>query len=103
MKGWQTLDSSNNKFLSFIGMYFGDELQKEKDVSVGLISAAVGGTRIERWSEDLTGDLYNNHIYPFRNYKLNGILWYQGCSDADTSDILRMPFVMPVGYLSLSG
>jgi sialate O-acetylesterase len=30
--------------------------------------------------------MYNNHIYPFENYAIAGIVWYQGESDASISE-----------------
>ena len=57
---------------------------KNKDVRIGLIPCAVGGTHINRWVEG--GDLWSNAVVRTRialkNGKLKGILWHQGESDA---------------------
>ena len=57
---------------------------KNKDVKIGLIPCAVGGTRIDRWVE--VGDLWSNAVkrakMALKNGKLKGILWHQGESDA---------------------
>ena len=91
MKGWQPLNDSNKNTLSFIAMFFADKMQKAENVPIGLISTPWGGTRIDRWSAtgyQNSNNIYNNHVYPFINYKINGILWYQGCSDADNDNWL---------------
>ncbi len=57
---------------------------KNKDVKIGLIPCAVGGTRIDRWVEG--GDLWSNAVkrakIALKSGKLKGILWHQGESDA---------------------
>ncbi|MBR5536187.1 MAG: discoidin domain-containing protein, partial [Clostridia bacterium] len=92
--GWQPLNSSTNKRLSHIGMFFAqDRLEDEPDVPIGLLNVAWGGTRIDAWirksddnkTENYTpsnGKIYNNHIAPFTNYPVSAILWYQGESDS---------------------
>lgn len=91
---WKNLTSDNNKELSLIGMFFAAErLKTEPYVPVGLISAAWGGTAINRWirnSDDnktpnytpTDGTIFNNHVYPFLNYPVRAVLWYQGETDA---------------------
>lgn len=91
MTGWEPLDDSNKDTMSLIAMFFADKMQKKENVPIGIISAAWGGTRIDRWSRSgyqNSDNIYNNHVYPFINYKINGILWYQGCSDADNDNWL---------------
>lgn len=57
---------------------------KNKDVKIGLIPCAVGGTRIDRWVEG--GDLWLNAVkrakIALKSGKLKGVLWHQGESDA---------------------
>jgi len=90
---WKPLNESNNKELSYIGQYFADEISKlNPDVPIGIMSVACGGTQIDSWmrksDENKTlnytpssGNIYNNHIAPLINYKIAGILWYQGEND----------------------
>lgn len=92
--GWQPLNDSSKKTLSYIGMFFAEErLKEEPDVPIGLMSVAWRGTTINRWmrkSDDnktvnytpTNGDIYNNHIAPLVGYPLCAVLWYQGESDA---------------------
>ncbi len=92
--GWQSLNESTKKKLSYIGMYFAAErLKDEPDVPIGLMSTAWRGTTINRWmrnSDDnktpnytpSNGDIYNNHIAPLVQYPISAVLWYQGESDS---------------------
>lgn len=58
---------------------------KDKNVKIGLIPCAVGGTGIDRWVEG--GDLWSNSVARTRKAlksgKLKGILWHQGEGDAN--------------------
>ena len=53
---------------------------------VGLIPTAVGGSPISRWDPGQTGDLYRNMILRLCSCgkKAAGVLWYQGCTDAES-------------------
>ena len=57
---------------------------RDKDVTIGLIPCAVGGTRIDRWVE--SGDLWSNAVkrtrIALKSGTLKGILWHQGEGDA---------------------
>ena len=59
----------------------------DKNVKIGLIPCAVGGTRIDRWVEG--GDLWSNAVartrIALKSGTLKGILWHQGEGDADPS------------------
>lgn len=82
--------------------FFGEQLQKQLQVPVGLIVSAWGGSAIEPWiSEEALDDrmiqlsdypektsknrtntlLYNAMINPIVNYTIKGVLWYQGESN----------------------
>lgn len=92
--GWQPLNDSTKKALSYIGMFFAEHrLSEEPDVPVGLMSTAWRGTTINRWmrnsEENKTmnytpsnGDIFNNHIAPIVGYPISAVLWYQGESDS---------------------
>jgi sialate O-acetylesterase len=94
-----------NKF-SAIGYIFGLSLFEKLNVPIGIIETSWGGTRIEFWLpkaylekyEDVKNTnklpiiqnkqnkpkssfLYNAMIYPFQDFKIKGILWYQGESN----------------------
>jgi hypothetical protein len=64
---------------------------RNKDVKIGLIPCAVGGTRIDRWVEG--GDLWSNAVkrtkIALKSGKLKGILWHQGESEATSKLALK--------------
>jgi sialate O-acetylesterase len=86
-----------------LGSYFAKHAVEDQDVPVGLILAASGGTAIEPWvSHDIANTFtnkpvisdqenlkrlttpahfYNQMIYPLKNFKFKGVLWYQGESN----------------------
>lgn len=64
--------------------YFARRLQSDILVPVGVINAAVGGSRIETWLNQKpfeTGPNYVKHIEPLVGYGLRGVIWYQGESN----------------------
>lgn len=64
---------------------FGKGLHNISHYPVGLISTALGGSPISRWDISQNGDLFLNMITKIKDCgnKAAGILWYQGCSDAN--------------------
>jgi sialate O-acetylesterase len=94
---------------SAVAYHFGQKLQKELGVPVGLIHTSWGGTPCEAWTslEALDAEpslihyvnsaraaanqanpgpgtpsvLYNAMIYPLLNFKVKGAIWYQGESN----------------------
>lgn len=90
---WQESNPKTNPGFSAILFAFGQQLQKDLDVPVGLILGAVGGTPSGRWLTDEMlannkqtkeykaakgGDLYKQHIQPVVPYGIRGVLWDQG-------------------------
>lgn len=74
-------NGGHSPYLSFARL-----LKRELGYPIGLISAAAGGSRLGEWEPDEQGVLYRNLLrivgqleQPFR---IRGVLWYQGCSDA---------------------
>ncbi len=105
---WKASSPDTSGAFSAVAYYFGKELRKKLGVPVGLISAAVGGTRIQEWmSSEIPGmkdiyvkdyvndenkkycrpsTLYNKMIAPLQSYTIKGVIWYQGESNAVRSD-----------------
>ncbi|MFT7643271.1 MAG: sialate O-acetylesterase [Pirellulaceae bacterium] len=90
---WQQSTPDTNRGHSALLFSFGQRLQKELDVPVGLILGAVGGTPSGRWLSDEMlandpntkefkaangGDLYKQHILPIVPFGIRGVLWDQG-------------------------
>ncbi|MFM8596034.1 MAG: sialate O-acetylesterase [Flavobacteriales bacterium] len=96
------LNASSANLLNFIvvGYTYALELQKTLQVPVGIINSSYGGSTIEGWLNAATLEkfsktpidkyipdslsylrqtvFFQNMIRPIRNYKIKGVLWYQG-------------------------
>ena len=105
---WVLCDTNNVKNFSAAGYFFGRELNLKLKVPVGLINANWGGTPAEAWTPEILvnndtalkraasklnpsngwpiipGSAYNAMIYPVTNYKIAGVIWYQGESNVGT-------------------
>ena len=72
------------------GVAFGQEMLKRSDVPQGLLACAHGGTTMCQWDPALKHlggkSLYGATLRRFVKNGSNvaGIIWYQGCSDADS-------------------
>ena len=109
---WLTAGSESIFPFSAVGMCFGQRMQKEAGVPIGLIESAVGGSPIKPWipAESLEAMglsalqappdrglgprrqpsmFYNGMIHPLRHLPLKGVIWYQGESNADKPSCLR--------------
>lgn len=113
---WQIADSTAVDNFSATAYFFGKYLSETLHVPVGLISAAWGGTPAETWipidriksNPDLEGFLkspnkaslwsgypgktYNGMIKPVTNYKIKGVIWYQG--ESNVKDYRLYPLLM---------
>ena len=93
-----------------MGYFFGKRLLQQLNVPIGLINTSWGGTPAEVWTpEDLVvndgvlktaaakltpadwwpnepGRTYNAMIAPLTRFSIAGAIWYQGESNANTSD-----------------
>ncbi|MBD1422776.1 sialate O-acetylesterase [Sphingobacterium chuzhouense] len=75
------------------GLAFAKNMAKyQRNASIGLIPAAVGGTKISYWEPTGERGLYKEALRKARVAKergtLKGLLWQQGESDANTNDAL---------------
>lgn len=79
---WLTADSTNSLHLSYLAQQFAMQLRaKHPNVPIGIIQTAWGGTPIRRHVQG--GDIYAHHIAPLKGFHVAGVLWYQGCDDAN--------------------
>lgn len=92
--GWSIAQDSALRQFSAAGYFFAKKVQSELDVPVGMISAAVSGSRIEPWipqvalqheayfkGQKIEGDpgkFFESMIAPLAPYTIKGFLWYQG-------------------------
>lgn len=101
---WSQAEGEPRALSSAAAYFFGKRLAKELQVPVGIITTAIGGTRIEAWtsrqayldserfSEELAendyridgqaaGVLYKTMVQPLAPMAVRGFLWYQGESN----------------------
>ena len=79
---WLLCEPKNVADYSAVAYLFAAELQKELDVPVAVITAAIGGMPINQFSPSPDPAFwYNGMIAPVIPYAIRGALWYQGESD----------------------
>jgi Domain of unknown function (DUF303). len=68
---------------------FAKHLKKELGYPIGLIQVSRGGSRLCEWNPDEDGILYENMkmIIKKNGNAVKGILWYQGCGDAEVDGL----------------
>jgi len=93
---WMNTDSLSLPVLSAVAYYFGQTLQEQHGIPIGIVVAADGGTIVSAWTpaeevaqmptvyQDSTKPMftpsvyYNAMIHPLKKVKFKGVLWYQG-------------------------
>ena len=102
---WTTCTPETMKNFSALAYFYAQKLQKELNVPVGIVLSSWGGIPAEpfvpkeaieinpitnmeakrlnpsQWWPIESGSAYNAMIYPFLNFKIAGVLWYQGESN----------------------
>jgi len=85
---WQSCRPEVAGDFSAVAYYFGNKLQQELTIPIGLIVSSQGGTRIEKWATSLLPSkscfFYNARIHPYTRMPIKGVIWYQG--DANITD-----------------
>ena len=99
-RGWVQATPESVANFSAVAYFFGQQLQEILNVPVGLIHTSWGGSSVQAWmsneslSQFETVDLekvdisnkpnviptvlFNAMIYPLMNFKIKGVIWYQG-------------------------
>ncbi|AOW10900.1 sialate O-acetylesterase [Flavobacterium gilvum] len=113
--GWDAAIGKPLVDFSVVGYYFAKDLYAKLNVPIGMISAAVPGSRIEPWiqaskleiepklkngkildklkqDDGDTGKFYNTMIQPLIPYTLKGMLWYQGESNCFLTENIRYAY-----------
>lgn len=102
---WQICGPVALANFSSIGYFAGKKLHEELNVPIGIINASWGGTSAEMWLPDSLvrndlllksfaepipyseyhpnqiGSCWNSMIYPLTQFRIAGVLWYQGESN----------------------
>lgn len=113
--GWEVAEDSALRSFSAAGYFFAKKMYEELRVPIGVISAAIPGSRIEPWmpAEAMTalpffkdqsdsthkidgepGKFYNTMIEPLAPFALKGFLWYQGESNCFLGERLQYAYKM---------
>lgn len=113
--GWEAAMGKPLVDFSAVGYYFAKDLYAKLHVPIGMISAAVPGSRIEPWIqaskmeispkmkngktlEKLSNDggdpgkFYDTMIQPLVPFALKGFLWYQGESNCFLTENIRYAY-----------
>ena len=107
---WLVCATDTGNLFTAVGLCFGRKVVQETGIPIGLIKAAVGGTKIEPWispdgprmvpelpavgklpaKPEYRGGfpatwhcLYNGMIHPLTRFAIKGTLWYQGESNGN--------------------
>ncbi len=106
---WKVADSLSLINTSAAGYFFGKAIQEKLNVPVGIITSAIGGTRIEGWTSKaayatspdfaqqytsangkidgyVPANWHRYMIAPLAPFALKGFLWYQGESNCGITD-----------------
>ncbi|MEM7393817.1 MAG: sialate O-acetylesterase [Verrucomicrobiota bacterium] len=81
---WVVCTPETAVYVKKVCFFFARRLQRDALVPVGVINAAVGGSKIERWLNQEPferGQHYDKMIAPLEGFGLRGVLWYQGESN----------------------
>ncbi|MCF7816892.1 MAG: hypothetical protein K9M54_03320, partial [Kiritimatiellales bacterium] len=109
--GWQLCSSATVPDFSASAYFFARTLHLKTGVPVGILSAAWGGQKIDRFLSpegvaavpELSGmrlyqeqggivnfyDIYNAMIAPLIPYGMRGVIWYQGESNSSEADLYQ--------------
>jgi len=113
--GWDSAIGRPLVDFSAVGYYFAKDLYNKLHVPIGMISAAVPGSRIEPWIQASKmeiapklkngkaldklnadggepGKFYDTMIQPLIPFTLKGILWYQGESNCFLNENIRYAY-----------
>ncbi len=108
---WKQASLASVEDFSAIAFFYGRQLYRKLKVPIGLINSSWGGTRAEAWTnpdliatnsdlgfyrfdstrqyrpQDIPGSLFNGMINPLLNYRIKGVIWYQG--EGNRNDALQ--------------
>lgn len=84
---WRACTPDNVATFSAALYFFGQRLQQELQVPIGLINASWGGSPIEQWTpkKEKNGQMYNGMVAPLVPFAIRGVTWYQGEANVRTN------------------
>lgn len=119
---WQSCTPETIPTFSSTAYFFARKLHKELGVPVGIIDSSWGGTSAEVWTpaaglkalgyhdelqqatdspqkagKKIPTRLYNGMIHPLRNFRIKGVIWYQGEGNSWRANKYRELFSTMIG------
>jgi len=86
---WETCVPETMRYFSASGYFFARELQAEMDIPIGIIdNLNKQTTKIMEniWAPVQPSILYNGMINPIKDFRIAGVLWYQGESNVANTE-----------------
>ncbi len=81
--GWQDITPENCAEVSGICYFMARELQELKNVPIGIINSAVGGTKVESWMPKETLQTFPEYKDEFKKLKYNQVNWPDSVNRAE--------------------
>ena len=80
-------ENCENGNITSPALSFARMIKEKINLPVGLIAASLGGSPLTKWEPEGEASLYRGMMRRIPEIgKIKGILWYQGCSDANEND-----------------
>jgi sialate O-acetylesterase len=120
---WRESDPENTLDFSAVAYVFAQKLNRVLDIPIGIIHSSWGGTPVEAWTEkeamdkvvtaeekstfrynsvedkreqDAPSQLFNGMIHPLLNFKIKGVIWYQGESNRNHPKVYQKTFPLMI-------
>lgn len=118
---WVAPSADTAPEFSAVAWHFARRLSEVLRVPIGIVSAAYGGAKVESWTpreiletypdvsldpEDMEKTvhywrpmlMYNAMFNPIKHFSVNGIIWYQGCSNTSNYEVYADRLATMVGH-----
>jgi len=120
---WKESSPENTPDFSAVAYVFAQKINRVLDIPVGIIHSSWGGTPVEAWTQkeameravtakekstfrfnsaqnkrdkDAPSQLFNGMIHPLLNYKIKGVIWYQGESNRNNPEVYQKTFPLMI-------
>ncbi len=120
---WKEASPNNTGDFSAVAYVFAQKLNRVLDIPIGIIHSSWGGTPVEAWTQkeaidevvtveekqtfrynsnknkrdqDAPSQLFNGMIHPLLNYKIKGVIWYQGESNRNHPKVYQKTFPLMI-------
>jgi sialate O-acetylesterase len=120
---WKEAAPENTADFSAVAYVFAQKLNRVLDIPIGIIHSSWGGTPVEAWTQkeamdrvvtaeekstfryhsaeikreqDAPAQLFNGMIHPILNYKIRGVIWYQGEANRNFPQVYQKTFPLMI-------